>query len=168
MRRRERQPSAVNPTHMKKFVSGFCGILALGLATLQAQDGSLPFPVSLGGQAATYKAGEPFAKVARPVKSDAAIDVTAKADMIIINVNKTNEKGEPEGGGQPAVILLQGTNKGALDKSMDKRKFAAGNYLLSVVAEGKTASILFKIELGTFSLGAGSCIRLARRPACVS
>jgi hypothetical protein len=137
----------MSSTYMKKFVFGLCGgILAVGLATLQAQDGSLPFPVSLGGQAATYKAGEPFAKVARPVKSDAAIDVTAKADMIIINVNKTNEKGEPEGGGQPAVILLQGTNKGALDKSMDKRKFAAGNYLLSVVAEGKTASILFKIE----------------------
>jgi hypothetical protein len=136
----------MNPTHMRKFVSGCCGILALGLGTLPAQDGSLPFPVSLGGQAATYKAGEPFAKVAKPVKSDAAIEVSAKADMIIINVNKTNEKGEPEGAGQPAVILLQGTNKGALDKSMDKRKFAAGNYLLSVVAEGKTASILFKVE----------------------
>jgi hypothetical protein len=131
---------------MRKFVSGCCGILALGLATLPAQDGSLPFAVSLGGQAATYKAGEPFAKVAKPVKSDAAIEVSAKADMIIINVNKTNEKGEPEGAGQPAVILLQGTNKSALDKSMDKRKFAAGNYLLSVVAEGKTASILFKVE----------------------
>jgi hypothetical protein len=137
----------MNSTYMKKFVFGLGGgILALGLATLQAQDGSLPFPVSLGGQAATYKAGEPFAKVAKPVKSDAAIDVTTKADMIIINVNKTNEKGEPEGAGQPAVILLQGTTKSALDKSMDKRKFAAGNYLLSVVAEGKTASILFKID----------------------
>ena len=132
----------MNPTY--KFVFGLCSIL--GLATLAAQDGSLPFPVSLGGQAATYKAGEPFAKIANPVKSDAAIEVTAKADMIIINVSKTNEKGEPESGGQPAVILLQGTNKGALDKSMDKRKFAAGDYLLSVVAEGKTASIRFKVE----------------------
>ena len=136
----------MNPTHMKEFGSVFCGILAFGIATLQAQDGSLPFPVSLGGQAASYKAGEPFAKVAKPVKSDAAIEVTAKADMIIINVNKTNEKGEPGSGGQPAVILLQGTNKGALDKSMDKRKFEAGNYLMSVVAGGKTASILFQIE----------------------
>jgi hypothetical protein len=136
----------MNPTYMKKLVVGLGASLALGHATLQAQDGSLPFPVSLGGQAATYKAGEPFAKVPKSVKSDAAIEVSAKADMIIINVNKTNEKGEPESGGQPAVILLQGTNKGALDKSMDKRKFAAGNYLLSVVAEGKTASILFKIE----------------------
>ena len=80
------------------------------------------------------------------MKNDAEIEVSAKADMIIINVAKTNEKGEPVPAGQPAVILLQGTNKGALNQSMDKRKFEAGNYILSVVADGKTASILFKIE----------------------
>jgi len=77
---------------------------------------------------------------------NAAIEVSAKSDMTIINVNKVNEKGEPVAGGQPAVILLQGTNKGALDQSMDKRKLEPGNYLLSVVAEGKTASVLFKVE----------------------
>ena len=130
----------------KKVGFGLLSVLALGLVPLQAQDGALPFPVSLGRQAATFKAGEPFAKVAKPVKNDAAIEVSAKADMIIINVAKTNEKGEPVPAGQPAVILLQGTNKGALNQSMDKRKFEAGNYILSVVADGKTASILFKIE----------------------
>jgi len=52
----------------------------------------------------------------------------------------------PDAAAQPAVILLQKTNKGALNQSMDKRKFEAGNYIMSVVAEGKTASILFKIE----------------------
>ena len=82
-------------TLLKKIGFGLCGVLALGLVTLQAQEGALPFPVSLGGQAAAYKAGEPFAKVAKPVKNDAAIEVSAKADMIIINVGKTNEKGEP-------------------------------------------------------------------------
>jgi hypothetical protein len=136
----------MNRNQPKKFLAGLCSILALGLSSLQAQDGSLPFPVSIGGQAATYKAGDPFAKVAAQVKNDASIEVSAKAGTIIINVNKTNEKGEPEAGGQPAVILLQGTNKGALNQSMDKRKLAAGNYILSVVADGKTASILFKVE----------------------
>jgi len=29
---------------------------------------------------------------------------------------------------------------------MDKQKLAAGDYMLSVVAEGKTATILFKVE----------------------
>ena len=135
----------MHPSQFKKLSYIFGGILTLGLS-VQAEDGSLPFPVSIGGQAATYTAGEPFAKVAKPVKNDAAIEVSAKSDMIIINVNKTNEKGEPAAGGQPAVILLQGTNKGSLSQSMDKRKFEAGNYILSVVAAGKTASILFKIE----------------------
>lgn len=131
---------------LKKIGFGLCSILALGLVSLQAQDGALPFPVSLGGQVATYKAGEPFARIAKPVKNDAAIEVSVKADMIIINIGKTNEKGDPLPAGQPAVILLQGTNKGALNQTMDKRKLEAGNYIMSVVAEGKTASILFKIE----------------------
>jgi hypothetical protein len=131
---------------LKTLGFGLCTFFAPGLVSMQAQDSPLPFPVSIGGQAATYQAGEPFAKVAKPVKNDAAIEVSAKADMIIINVAKTNEKGEPDAAGQPAVILLQGTNKGALDQSMDKRKLEAGNYILSAVAEGKTASVLFKVE----------------------
>ena len=49
-------------------------------------------------------------------------------------------------GAQPAVILLQGTNKGTLAGTMDKQKLAPGSYLLSVIAGGKTATILFKVE----------------------
>ncbi len=131
---------------MKTLLLAFLSIVTT--ATVSAQDdGSLPFGVSLGGQAATYKKGEPFAKVANPVKNDAAIEVSAKAEgLIILNVNKTDDKGTPAAGGQPAIILLQGTNKGTLAGTMDKQKLAAGTYLLSVVAEGKTASILFKVE----------------------
>ena len=123
-------------------------LITTSLVTARAQDAtSLPFPVSVGGQAATYKKGEPFAKLAKPVKNDAPLEVTAKADrMIIINVHKTDAKGVPAPGAQPAIILLQGTNKGTLAGTMDKQKIAAGDYILSVVAEGKTSSILFKIE----------------------
>ena len=133
---------------MKTLLLTSLSILTLGLAAARAQDdGSLPFPVSIGGQAATYKKGEPFAKLAKPVKNDAPIEDTAKADqMIIINVNKTNEKGEPAAGAAPAVILLQNTNKGSLAGTMDKQKIAPGSYAISVVAAGKTATILFKIE----------------------
>ena len=133
---------------MKTLLLALVSIVTTGLVTARAQDdGSLPFPVSLGGQAATYKKGEPFAKVANAVKNDAAIEVTAKADqMIIINVNKTDEKGAPAAGGQPAIIILQNTNKGTLAGTMDKQKLAAGNYMLSVIASGKTATILFKVE----------------------
>ena len=132
---------------MKFLLFAVLTMFTLGVATSQAQDdGSLPFPVSLGGQAATYKKGEPFAKVAKPVKNDAAIEVTSKGNPIIINVNKTDAKGQSAPGGTPAIILLQGTNKGSLAGTMDKSKLAAGDYMLSVVADGKTATILFKVE----------------------
>ena len=133
---------------MKNLLLAIVSLVTTGLSTARAQDaGSLPIPVSVGGQAATYKKGEPFAKLAKPVKNDAPIEVTAKADqMIIINVHKSDAKGAPAPGAQPAIILLQGTNKGTLAGTMDKQKIAAGDYLLSVVADGKTSTILFKIE----------------------
>ena len=46
----------------------------------------------------------------------------------------------------PAVILLQGKTKTNLDKTMDGKTLAAGNYVVSVVSEGKTASILLPIK----------------------
>ena len=132
---------------MKTFLFALLSVLTLGLGLSRAQDYSaLPFPVNLGGQAAAYKKGEPFAKVANAVKNDAAIEVTAQGNPIIINVNKVDAQGQPSPGATPAVILLQGTNKGSLAGTMDKQKLAPGSYMLSVVAEGKTATILFKIE----------------------
>ena len=132
---------------MKTFLLTLFSILSLGLFSAPAQDGALPFPVSLGGQAATYASGSPFAKVAKAVPNDAAIEVGAKGEqMIIINVSKTDGNGQPAPGSSPAVILLQGTNKGTLAGTMDKSKLAAGNYLLSVVAGNKTATIQIMIE----------------------
>lgn len=132
--------------HMKTLILALFSLVSLGLVAGHAQeDGALPFAVNLGGQAATYKKGEPFAKVAKAVKNDAAIEVTSTGNPIIINVAKTNAKGEPAGAA-PAIILLQGTNKGSLAGTMDKQKLAAGDYMLSVVADGKTATILFKVE----------------------
>jgi len=105
---------------------------------------ALPFPVTVGGQAA--KDGTPFAKLAEPVAADAKIEVGAKADLVIINVHKAKADGTPDSGGQPAIILLQGTTKGALDQTMDKQKLAPGKYFLSIVAGEKTASIQFSVK----------------------
>ena len=105
---------------------------------------SLPFPVSVGGQAA--KDGTPFAKIENPVAADAELSVQSKDAMIIANVNSVNAKSEPVPGSTPAVILLQGKTKTNLDKTMDGKKLAAGNYVVSVVSEGKTASILLTIK----------------------
>jgi hypothetical protein len=105
---------------------------------------SLPFPVSVGGQVA--KDGTPFAKIENPVAADAELAVDSKSDMIIVNVNLVNAKNEPVQGSAPAVILLQGKTKTNLDKTMDGKKLPAGNYIMSVVSEGKTASIRFTIK----------------------
>src|SRR5215510_12188590 len=105
---------------------------------------SLPFPVSVGGQAA--KDGTPFAKIENPVAADAELSVHSKDGMIIINVNAVNAKNEPVPGSTPAVILLQGKTKTNLDKTMDGKKLVAGDYVMSVVSEGKTASILITIK----------------------
>jgi hypothetical protein len=105
---------------------------------------SLPFPVSLGGQAA--KDGTPFAKIENPVAADAELAVESKSDMIIVNVNMVTAKNEPVQGSEPAVILLEGKTKTNIDKTMDGKKLPAGNYIMSVVSEGKTANILFTIK----------------------
>jgi hypothetical protein len=105
---------------------------------------SLPFPVNVGGQAA--KDGTPFAKIENPVAADAELLVQSKDGMIIVNVHAVNAKNEPVPGSTPAVILLQGKTKTNLDKTMDGKKLAAGNYIMSVVSEGKTASILVTIK----------------------
>jgi hypothetical protein len=127
---------------MKRFLLFF--IIAAPLScTLFASD-SLPFPVRVGGQAA--KDGTPFAKIENPVVADAELAVESKSDMIIVNVNRVTAKNEPVPGSTPAVILLQGKTKTNIDKTMDGKKLPAGNYIMSVVSEGKTASILFTIK----------------------
>ena len=126
---------------MKRIILFF--IVAAFPYVLLASD-SLPFPVSVGGQAA--KDGTPFAKIENPVAADAELSVESKDGMIIVNVHPVNAKNEPVPGSAPAVILLQGKNKTNLDKTMDEKKLAAGNYVMSVVSEGKTASILVTIK----------------------
>src|SRR5439155_26802319 len=72
--------------------------------------------------------------------------VESKSDMIIVNVNMVTAKNEPVQGSTPAVILLEGKTKTNIDKTMDAKKLPAGNYIMSVVSEGKTANILFTIK----------------------
>lgn len=133
---------------MKKFkFAALLGLLTAftGLSSLHAE-GSLPFAVNVGGQAATYKAGEPFAKLEKPVAANAPLSVAVKADMTIINVHKLKADGTTDEAAQPAIILLQGTDKGSLDQTMDKQKLPAGKYLLSITAGEATATIQFEIQ----------------------
>ena len=68
---------------MKRLLLFFVVLAAFPYA-LFASD-SLPFPVSVGGQAA--KDGTPFAKIENPVVADAELAVASQSAMIIVNVN---------------------------------------------------------------------------------
>ena len=132
---------------MKHIILSILALIGLATVTARAQDGGpLPFGVTVGGKAAAHKKGDAFAKIADPVAADAAIEVAEKADLIIINVSKAGADGKPDSAAQPAVILLQGTNKSALDKTLDKKKCEAGKFFMSVVAGGKTATIEFTVK----------------------
>jgi hypothetical protein len=117
------------------------------LLPLRGEDDTpLPFPVKVGGQAASHQKGQAFATVAAPVAVGAELEVQAKGDPIIVNIVKVDAKGEPDRAEPPLILLLQGTNKTTLDKTMDGRKPAAGKYLLSISAAERTASILFTVK----------------------
>src|SRR5258708_29748241 len=87
---------------------------------LFASDDSLPFPVSLGGQAA--KDGTPFAKIENPVAADAELAVETKSDMIIVKVNMVTAKKETVPRSEPAVIFLQGQTKKNIHKKNERKK----------------------------------------------
>jgi hypothetical protein len=139
---RSRAESGINLFVMKRLLLLFIISAAFPYALLASD--SLPFPVSLGGQPA--KDGTPFAKIENPVAADAELAVESKSDMIIVNVNMVTAKNEPVPGSTPAVILLQAKTKTNIDKTMDGKNLPSGNYIMSVVSEGKTASILFTIK----------------------
>ena len=135
---------------MKPFPLFVLAILGLSpVITHAAEDENtpLPFSVSIGGQAAkATPESAPFAMIEKPVAADAALEVGAKSGMIIVNIVSANDKGQPIEGATPAILVIQTGNKTTLDKTMDGKKLAAGNYHMAVVAEGKTASVIFKIQ----------------------
>ena len=118
------------------------------IAFAQSDDaGPLPFPVKIGGEAAQAKAGTSFARIENAVSADTTIEIGTKgADMSIINVVAADDKGTPKEGATPAVLIIQSGTKTSLDKTMDKQKLPPGNYLMAIVAEGKTASIFLKVQ----------------------
>ncbi|HSJ03126.1 MAG: hypothetical protein ACAI34_23060 [Verrucomicrobium sp.] len=133
---------------MKQSVAKILTVLfiTIGSSFAAPAEGPLPFPVTVGSQDATHKAGEPFAKVEKPVTSDAALSVGVKADMAIINVHKLKADGTTDETAQPAIIIFHGTDKGTLAQTMDKQKLPAGKYLLSITAGEATATIQIEIQ----------------------
>ena len=137
---------------MKTQIAPLLAALLLPLLAV-AQTGDytpLPFPVTIGGHAAEVKGNVSevtHATIDKPVAADATIEVGTKgSEMTIINVAAADDKGAPKEGASPQVLMIQSGNKTTLDKTMDGKKLTPGSYLMALVTEGKTASVLFKVQ----------------------
>ncbi|MBF0118434.1 MAG: hypothetical protein HQK79_06325 [Desulfobacterales bacterium] len=109
----------------------------------------LPFGVKMDGQnAVVEKNDETFARIKNPVPANASMvfDVDVKDGQIIINIFKSDDKGNASQE-NPAIIMgAKGSNKTALNKTMDKRKLAPGTYLMNVVGSGETSRVMFTVK----------------------
>lgn len=119
-------------------------VLVLGLSAL-AFASSLPFGVSVGGQAAEV-VNEAYAKVPGPVAADAAIVCDVSADMIIINVFPSDDAGNVDSSAQAKIIMIQGGNSAGLNQTMDGSTLTPGWYLMNVVAGSDTSRVVFQVQ----------------------
>ncbi len=111
------------------------------------QSSILPFGVKLGGQEAKVSDSKSYAKIAKPVSSNADLVVDAEADMIIINAFKCDKEGNVKQGEQPAIILIQGSSKTKLSGTMDKKPLEPGTYIMNVVISSKgTSRVMFTVK----------------------
>lgn len=123
-----------------------------GEASTAASTGSaayqMPFEVKLGGQNTVAK-NATCAAIANPVANNAEMVVSANVPsnkQVIVNAFTCDANGANPS--QNAVIILfpKGKQKTTIDKTMDKKKMKAGNYIMNVVADGKTARVFFVVK----------------------
>ncbi|HAA02792.1 MAG TPA: hypothetical protein DCZ69_16050 [Syntrophobacteraceae bacterium] len=116
-------------------------------AVLAAGADILPFPVSLGGQKAVVeKPDAVFAKIAQPVAANAELAVETKENMIIVNIFDSDANGNAKQGVQPLVVIMQGTKKSPINKTMDGKSPAPGYHIMNIVAGGATARVFFSVK----------------------
>jgi hypothetical protein len=116
-------------------------------ATAGEGEDALPFAVTLGGQKAVL--GTPFAafaKVAGPVASNAELVVDTKEAMVIVNIFDCDAKGDVASGSSPLIVLLQGTNKSLINKTIDGNVPKPGLHIMNIVAGGATARVFFTVK----------------------
>ena len=95
---------------------------------------------------AAGKEGVIFAAVEQPVADNAALIVAVEnSDMVIGNAFPADDTGKVIASAAPP-ILIQKSNKGTLDQTVDKKPLPAGTYLMNVMAGGKTARVFFKVK----------------------
>jgi hypothetical protein len=122
-------------------------LLVIPAVVLAAGADILPFPVSLGGQKAVIeKPDAVFARIAQPVAASAELAVDTKENMIIVNIFDCDANGNAKQGAQPLVVLMQGTKKSPINKTMDGKAPAPGHHVMNIVAGGATARVFFTVK----------------------
>ncbi|BCX47102.1 hypothetical protein HAHE_10100 [Haloferula helveola] len=120
--------------------------LAIGSAHADERPLFLPFDLSLGGEKAEMADGNDlFAQIDKPVKPDAVLELDAEVPMLIVNAFPCKEDGTVVETQAAAIIFAKETKQVKLSDTMDKKKLPPGNYLANVVANGKTARIVFQV-----------------------
>ena len=67
--------------------------------------------------------------------------------MMIINAFACDANGKVANGESAKIIMIKkGENSSRLDKTMSKKKLTAGNYIMNIVAAGKTARVFFVVK----------------------
>jgi hypothetical protein len=106
----------------------------------------LPFTVTIAGQNATMEPEQPYATISEPVTGDAEVMVEVEGGTVILDLSKAKADGSRDDEAEPAIHLLRGTKMGLLHKLHHGRKIEPGIYYLSVVADGRSASIRFSMK----------------------
>jgi hypothetical protein len=109
---------------------------------------TLPFGVTIGGNAATVKPPlDQFGTLPGPVPADAPFSVDATADSIIINAFPCDANGNVASDVQPVVILLQNATSGRLNNTIDGKPMTPGRYMMNVTAgQQGTARLVIEIQ----------------------
>lgn len=122
-------------------------VLVLPAVVLAAGADILPFPVTLGGQNAVIeKPDAVFAKIAQPVAASAELAVETNESMIIVNIFDCDAAGNAKQDAQPLILLMQGTKKSPINKTMDGKAPAPGHHVMNIVAGGATARVFFTVK----------------------
>ncbi len=105
-----------------------------------------PFKVMVGEQEAVVDPlNEFFAVVKDPVSADALVKIEAKAEMLIASAYLCQRDGTVLDDKEPFNIFAANSDQLALVATLKNEALQPGTYLMSVLAHGKSARLVFTI-----------------------
>ena len=109
--------------------------------------GIYPSKVTLGGrEAMIQKKGDLFAVIAKPVTTDAFLEIEKQSELLIVNAFRREEDRTVASGTTPGAMFAQKDDQVKLNASLDKKVLKPGRYLMNVVAHKKTSRVVFTVD----------------------